>query len=67
MKKVSLQQITAVAMLAFGCLLTAFGFFSEPMGEVHSSVLYVLGQCLIYAGSVFGLKNYVDAKLGNKP
>lgn len=52
-------------MLVFGCTLTAIGFFMEPAGEVSSSVMWVLGQCLIYAGSVFGLKNYVDVKLGN--
>lgn len=64
MKKNSIQQITAVGMLVFGCTLTAIGFAIEPAGEIHNSVLWVLGQSLIYAGSVFGLKNYVDAKLG---
>ena len=52
-------------MLIFGCTLTAIGFFMEPAGEVSSSVMWVLGQCLIYAGSVFGLKNYVDLKIGS--
>lgn len=65
MKRISIQQTTAIAMLLFGCTLTAIGFFIEPTGEVSSSVMWVLGQCLIYAGSVFGLKNYVDIKLGN--
>lgn len=65
MKKISLQQTTAIGMLLFGCILTAIGFFLPPAGEISNSVLWVLGQCLIYAGSVFGLKNYVDAKLGD--
>lgn len=65
MKHLSLQQATAIAMLFFGCMLTTIGFFLEPAGEVSSSVMWILGQCLIYAGSVFGLKNYVDIKLGN--
>lgn len=65
MKKLSLQQITAVAMLIFGCTLTTIGFFLDPAGDISNSVLWVLGQSLIYAGSVFGLKNYVDAKLGD--
>lgn len=65
MKRISIQQCTAIGMLIFGCTLTAIGFFLEPQGEVSSSVEWVLGQCLIYAGSVFGLKNYVDLKLGN--
>lgn len=64
MKNQSLQNITAVCMLIFGCVLTAIGFFLNPAGEISNSVLWVLGQSLVYAGSVFGLKNYVDAKLG---
>lgn len=63
--KISLQQITAVGMLIFGCTLTAIGFFMEPQGEVSSSVMWILGQCLIYAGSVFGLKAYIDKSLIN--
>lgn len=64
-KKESLQQFTAVGMLIFGCTLTAVGFFMEPQGEVSSSVMWILGQCLIYAGSVFGLKAYIDTNLRN--
>lgn len=66
MHKPSLTQLTAVGMLIFGATLTAIGFFMEPRGEISNSVEWVLGQCLIYAGSVFGLKGYVDAKLGTK-
>lgn len=49
---------SAVAMLAFGMILTAIGFFVEPLGEVSDSVLWVLGQALIYAGSIFGIATY---------
>lgn len=59
------QTVTACAMLAWGVVLTSVAFFLEPLGEIHSSVLWVLGQCLIYAGSVFGLKAYVDKRLGD--
>ena len=50
---------SAIAMLVFGCVLTTIGFFLEPMGEVHDSVLWVLGQCFIYAGGALGIANYV--------
>ena len=49
---------SAVAMLAFGMILTGIGFFVEPLGEVSDSVLWVLGQALIYAGSIFGIATY---------
>lgn len=55
-------------MLSFGMVLTAIGFFIEPTGEIHDSVLWVLGQSLIYTGSIFGLATYtkgvVDKRMG---
>lgn len=50
--------ISAIAMLAFGMTLTAIGFFVAPLGEVSDSVLWILGQALIYAGSIFGIATY---------
>lgn len=61
MTKDSKDNITvcsAIAMLVFGCVLTLIGFFLEPMGEVHDSVLWVLGQCFLYAGGALGIANY---------
>lgn len=49
---------SAIAMLVFGSVLTTIGFFLEPMGEVHDSVLWVLGQCFLYAGGALGIANY---------
>ena len=57
-RKENITVCSAVAMLIFGCVLTTIGFFLEPMGEVHDSVLWVLGQCFIYAGGALGIANY---------
>lgn len=57
-RKDTVTVVSALAMLAFGCLLTTIGFFMNPAGEVHESVLWVLGQCLIYAGGALGIANY---------
>lgn len=54
---------SAIGMLSFGCVLTTIGFFVEPVGEVSSSVLWILGQCLIYAGSALGIANYVKSSV----
>ena len=66
--KENLAVITACIMLSFGMVLTAIGFFIEPTGEIHDSVLWVLGQSLIYTGSIFGLATYtkgvVDKRIG---
>lgn len=53
----------ASALLASGVVLSFLGFFTEPVGQISESVLWYFAQTLIYAGSVFGLKAYVDYML----
>ena len=62
-RKDSITVWSAIGMLLFGCVLTTIGFFTEPIGEVSSSVLWILGQCLIYAGSALGIANYVKSSI----
>lgn len=57
-RRSTIAVITACVMLAFGILLTTIGFFVNPLGEVSDSVLWILGQALIYAGSIFGIATY---------
>lgn len=61
--KDALSVITAVAMLGFGVLLTAAGFIVSPLGQIDDSVLWVLGQCLLYSGSIFGIGLYAKRRL----
>lgn len=57
-RKENITVYSAVAMLVFGCVLTSIAFFIAPVGEIHDSVLWVLGQCFIYAGGALGIANY---------
>ncbi len=54
---------SAVGMLIVGVSLNIAGFIVPPTGEISDSVLWVLAQSLIYAGSVFGVKSYIDGKV----
>lgn len=54
-----------MGMLAMGAALVVAGFIVPPMGEVSDSVLWFFGECLIYAGSIFGISIYVNGKLHN--
>lgn len=61
MKKETKDNITvgsALGMLIFGVALTLAAFLLPPVGEIHDSVLWVLGQSLIYAGGALGIANY---------
>lgn len=53
---------TAMIAFALGWLLTIAAFIVPPTGVISDSVLFVLGQALIYAASVFGITNYFTAE-----
>ena len=55
--------ITAIAAFVVGWGLTIAGFIVPPIGEVADSVLWILGQALLYAASVFGLGMYVGGEV----
>lgn len=54
--------ITAVAAFIVGWALTIAGFIVPPLGEITDGVLWVLGQALIYAASVFGITSYFTSE-----
>lgn len=54
-KKHTLQLITSIVLVAFGCVLIALGFFVNPTGEIHPSVLTAFGEILTFAGAVIGV------------
>lgn len=65
MKSTNIQIYSAIAMLAIGTILSVVGFIVPPTGEISNSVLAFFAQCLVYAGSVFGIKTYVHNKFNN--
>lgn len=56
----------AMLLLVSGVVLSFIGFFTEPRGEISDSVLWYFAQTLIYAGSVMGIKSYVDYRISKK-
>ena len=65
--KENIQIATAIGMLMAGTALSVAGFIVPPAGEIHPSVLWFFAQCLLYAGSIFGIGLYINGKLYNKP
>ena len=55
-KKEWAMTASALVMLAWAATLTTVGFAIAPPGEIHDSVLWVLGQAFLYAGGIFGIK-----------
>ena len=45
----------AAIALTVGLGLTIWGFIIDPAGQIHDSVLWVLGQSLTFVGAVCGI------------
>lgn len=60
--KQKVAMLSGVIAFILGWGLTIAGFFVPPLGEIADSVLWVLGQSLIYTGSVLGLTQYFSAE-----
>lgn len=58
-----LAVITAIVAFIVGWGLTIAGFVVPPLGAVSESVLWILGQALLYAASVFGVALYVGGEV----
>ena len=60
--KQKVAMLSGILSFALGWGLTIAGFCIPPIGEIADSVLWVLGQALIYTGSVLGLTQYFSAE-----
>ena len=54
---------TAALAFIFGIALTTAGFIVEPLGQVHDSILWILGQTLLYCGAVVGISTHYSTEL----
>lgn len=60
--KQKVAMLSGIIAFLLGWGLTIAGFCIPPIGEIADSVLWVLGQALIYTGSVLGLTQYFSAE-----
>ena len=61
--KEELSYLSAFIAFIFGMVITVWGFATDPQGEVHDSVLWILGQMLIYSASVFGVGMFISSEI----
>lgn len=55
--------LSAFLMLISGIGLNVASFCLPPMGTLSDSTMTFMGEALIYAASVFGMKAYVEQRL----
>jgi len=56
--KDKLAILSAIIAFVLGWCMSIAGFWIPPVGEVADSILWILGQALLYAASVFGVSAY---------
>lgn len=56
--KEKLAILSAIIAFILGWCMSIAGFWIPPIGEVADSILWILGQALLYAASVFGVSAY---------
>ena len=56
--KEKLAILSAIIAFILGWCMSIAGFWIPPVGEVADSILWILGQALLYAASVFGVSAY---------
>lgn len=60
-----LAVITCLIAFGLGWSLTIAGFIIPPLGEVADSILWILGQSLLYTASVLGIGMYTNNLVKN--
>jgi len=56
--KEKLAILSALLAFVLGWCMSIGAFFVPPVGEVADSILWILGQALLYTASVFGVSAY---------
>lgn len=59
-------RIVAVIVAIVGLVLTIDGFFVDPTGQIHHSVLIYFGEVLLFVGVVPVIEFYTKHKEKNK-
>lgn len=57
------QEWSAFLVLLAGIVVAFIAVLTEPVGELSESSLWLFAQCLVYAGSIFGVKVYIEKEV----
>lgn len=62
--KENIQYGTALGMLASGIIMSFLCFFLNHY-DIKDSVLWYMGQALVFTGAVFGINLYIKSRVGD--
>lgn len=61
--KNKMSYVLCISSFIIGVALTVAGFFVNPIGEVHASILTSLGVFLTFSGSIIGISQHYSMEL----
>ena len=61
--KLTIQVIIACILVVAGIVLLFAGFYSDPTGQIHNSVLIAFGEASTFAGSLLGVDYHYRYKI----
>lgn len=53
--KLTIQVIISIVLIAAGLVLLFLGFYADPHGEIHDSVLIGYGEISSFSGALLGI------------
>lgn len=60
--RLNIQLVIAVVLVLAGLVLLFCGFWLDPKGEIHNSVLVAFGELSTFAGSLIGVDYHYGYK-----
>lgn len=60
--KEQISFISAIVAFILGWCMSIAGFWIPPVGEVADSILWILGQALLYCSATFGIAAYFKSE-----
>ena len=54
---------SGLAVLIAGIILSFIGIYIPPVGEIHASILTLVGEFLTFAGSALGIGSYTTIQI----
>lgn len=65
-----IQYIICIVCLLGAMTMSFLAMYIDPQGQIHDSILWIIGQVLVFVGSMFGISSIhnvqtkkIDAKI----
>lgn len=63
--KEGISYTMAVVLFVFGIVMSIWGFVTPPEGELSNSVLFLVGQSLLFIAAILGISYSYEEKLSH--